>query len=89
MNSPAAMFLYGATTLAALVIAVHFLRFWRETRDGLFLIFAAAFAVLAVNWVLIAFAIGSEFRAGAFLLRLLAFAFIIAGIVRKNLRRAG
>ena len=42
-------FLSGAITLGFLVAALFFLRFWRRTRDNLFLAFAAAFALLGLG----------------------------------------
>ena len=35
--------------MASGVVALFFLRFWRETRDRLFVIFAAAFALLGIT----------------------------------------
>jgi hypothetical protein len=42
-------FLSGAVTLGFLVAAAFFLRFWRRTHDRLFLAFAVAFMLLAMN----------------------------------------
>jgi hypothetical protein len=38
-----AEFLSGATMVASTVIALFFLRYWRETRDRLFLMVAGGF----------------------------------------------
>jgi hypothetical protein len=46
-------FLAGGNAVAALAIALFFLRFWRDTCDRLFIMFAIAFAVFAVNNVLL------------------------------------
>ena len=81
------MFLYGAMVFASILVGVFFLRFWRETRDSLFLTFALGFWVLAVNWLLLAFTGADEIRNWAFLLRLLAYAFFLTAILRKNVRR--
>ena len=48
-------FVSGATMAAALVIAVIFFRYWRQTRDRLFLGFALGFAVFSVSRVILAF----------------------------------
>ena len=40
-------FLSGSVTFGFLLAALFFLRFWRRTRDGLFLAFATAFLLLA------------------------------------------
>lgn len=77
-------FLSGAAGLAFLAIAVYFLRFWRETRDRFFLWFAATFAVFAANRV-VAFALPSENRIAAYVVRLVGFAMIIVAVVDKNI----
>ena len=43
--------LMGRLAMACAVAALFFLRFWRQTRDRLFALFAVAFAVLGVNRV--------------------------------------
>lgn len=82
------LFLLGYIAAVSGVAALFFLRFWRETRDLLFLAFAIFFAVqgstratgistanpnLVVGWV--------------YLLRLLAIVLVLAAILRKNLRQ--
>jgi uncharacterized membrane protein YoaK (UPF0700 family) len=74
-----------ATTFAA--AAVFFLRFYRQTSDRFFAIFAVAFATFAVNYLGLGFFHpGTENRQIYFTLRLIAFLFIIAGIIDKNRR---
>ena len=78
-------FLAGAVTLGFLVAAGFFLRFWRRTRDRLFLAFAAAFALLAMNQALAAFfGAGDELTPYTYLLRVLGFVLILYAIVDKN-----
>ena len=76
----------GANVMAAVVAAVFFLRFWRRTRDRLFAIFAIAFLLLALNWLLLAVIPRADEQRDALLytVRLLAFVAIIVGIVDKN-----
>ncbi len=82
-------FLSGAVTLGFLLCGLHFLRFWKRSRDGLFLAFACAFWLLGLNQALLALGnIPVEERSWIFLLRLAAFALIIAAIAAKN-RKAG
>ena len=81
-------FLQGATTIASLAIALFFLRFWRQTSDRLFAVFAAAFAVLAVNRMLLAvLEEDSESRTWVYALRAVAFLMIAIAVVDKNVRR--
>ena len=85
-------FLAGALTLAYLVASAHFMRFWRRTTDRLFLAFAAAFALLALNQIAVfAIGVGDERSNYAYILRVLGFALILVAIVDKNLfeRRRG
>jgi hypothetical protein len=78
-------FLWGASAVAAGTAALFFLRFWRETRDRFFALFAAAFGALAVNWTgLMIIKPPDEARTYLYLVRLLAFCLIIAAIVDKN-----
>jgi hypothetical protein len=78
-------FLAGAVTFGFLVSALFFLRFWRSTRDGLFMAFALAFGLLGVVQATLALGnIPTEERYSVYLLRLAAFALILFAIMRKN-----
>jgi uncharacterized membrane protein HdeD (DUF308 family) len=78
-------FLAGASTLAAAAIALFFLRFWRDTRDRLFLLFAIAFAVFAANRLALTILDDEgEGRTLIYLARAGAFGLIIAAVVDKN-----
>jgi uncharacterized protein DUF5985 len=78
-------FLSGAVALGFLVCGLFFLRFWRRTRDPLFLAFALAFGLLGLGQTILALAsIPTEERGSIFLIRLAAFAIIIFAILRKN-----
>ena len=69
--------------------ALFFLRFWRRTDDALFLYFAFAFVLLAVNQALpTLLGVVNEDHAGIFLFRLAAFLLIIFAIWRKNRTRS-
>jgi drug/metabolite transporter superfamily protein YnfA len=71
--------------VAALVIAMFFFRYWQQTRDRLFLIFAAGFLTFAVSRLILAFLDeAAEGRVFVYTLRLLAFALILAAIIDKN-----
>jgi hypothetical protein len=80
-------FLYGILTMAGLVAALVFVRFYRMAADRLFLFFAAAFIGMALNWIALAMTDPTwEDRYQVFLLRLIAYAFILFGIIDKNRR---
>ncbi len=81
-------FLSGVVGMAYAVAALFFLRFWRRAKDTLFLTFAAAFALLALNQSLIGiFGVESEMRVAFYTLRLIGFLLIIGAIIRKNMAR--
>src|SRR5262245_48390247 len=87
-KAPMIDFLAGALTLAYAIAALHFVQFWRRTGDRLFIAFAAAFTLLALNQITV-FALGvtDELYSYAFILRVLGFALILLAIVDKNLHR--
>jgi hypothetical protein len=78
-------FLSGAVAFGFFVCALFFLRFWRRTRDQLFLAFALAFALLGTGQTILALAnIPTEERGSIYLIRLAAFALILLAILWKN-----
>ena len=78
-------FLSGAVSLGFFVCALFFLRFWRRTKDGLFMAFALAFSLLGLGQAILALAnIPTEERGSIYLIRLAAFALILIAVVRKN-----
>jgi Family of unknown function (DUF5985) len=80
-------FLNGGTAMGSLIIGVLFLAYWRDSRDRLFVYFAVAFWILALNWILVAvFAPTAEQRHWFYVFRLLGFLLIIVGIADKNRR---
>ena len=82
------LFLLGAIAMGSAVAALLFLRFWRQTRDRLFLYFSASFLLEAVNRTLFAWnGAHSEEATLYYLVRLLAYGLILWAIVDKNLRR--
>ena len=79
--------LLGALALAAWVAGLFFLRFWRLSRDRIFIFFCAAFWLLGVNWLSLAVIHWvPETRHQAYIVRLLAFVLIIVGVIDKNRR---
>jgi hypothetical protein len=78
----------GALGAGFLIAGVFFLRFWARTREGLFLAFAGAFALMAVVQILpTLMGIPQEDRGGIYLFRLAAFVLIIVAVLAKNLKR--
>lgn len=75
----------GAIALGFAAAGLFFLRFWRESRDRLFLFFALAFVVMAVNRVGLALAAQQgEQHDVLYWIRLLAYVLILIAIVDKN-----
>lgn len=78
-------FVSGALALGYLTAGLFFLRFWKETRDRLFGIFATAFFLLAFQRSMLT--LTTDAREEAILLyavRLLAFLLILYAIIDKN-----
>jgi hypothetical protein len=79
--------LWGVTATAFAAAGVFFVRFWRQTRDRFFVLFAFAFGLIAANYIgLATVSETTEARAWLYALRLAAFVTIIAAIVDKNRR---
>lgn len=78
-------FLAGALTLAFFLAGVFFLRFWKKTRDRLFLHFALAFWLFMLNQIATS-AMGAvaEETGYAYILRVLGYIVILVAIVDKN-----
>jgi len=75
----------GALVMGYGVSALFFLRFWKGTRDRLFLVFSVAFLILALQRVALSLAARSGDAPVLFYgLRLLAFLLILWAIVDKN-----
>lgn len=82
---PAYTFLSGAVAAGFLVAGLFFLRFWRRTRDSLFISFALAFWLLGLGQALVSLTdIPVEERSWIYLIRLAAFLLILLAIFRKN-----
>lgn len=81
-------FLIGVIATSSLTAGVFFLKFWRKTRDSLFLAFGLAFVIEGLNRC--AFLFLTEPNEGnpyIYLVRLLAFLLILGAILRKNFGR--
>ena len=77
----------GMLVAGYLVAALFFLRFWTQSRDRLFALFAAAFGLLAVQRIALSITgAPMEDQTIFYLLRLLAFGVIVFAIIDKNRR---
>jgi hypothetical protein len=85
LRAAIALLITGAIVMGYGVACLFFLRFWRETRDRLFLIFAGAFGLLGVQRLALAIS-GNvvEDDTALYLVRLFAFLLILGAIVDKN-----
>lgn len=82
------MFVAGLLVMGYAVAALYFGRFYRVSRDRLFLFFAAGFALLALQRLgLAAAALLPMPLLTHYLLRLAAFVVILVGILDKNRAR--
>ena len=81
-------FLLGMIAMGLAVAGLFFLRFWRETRDRFFALFALALFVLALNRVGLVFMVERQMK-GDYLywVRFFAFVIIIIAIIDKNRSR--
>lgn len=84
MEERAITFMLGMIVMACAVVGLFFLRFYRQTRDRIFALFAAAFCVLALNWAALSFAKQDEVRTWLYAVRLAAFVVILLAIADKN-----
>ncbi|WP_428303938.1 DUF5985 family protein [Lacipirellula sp.] len=80
-------FIMGAIAMASLVVAAFFLRFWRDTHDRLFAMFAVAFVLLGLTRLGLAMSgDASEGNTSWYWVRLAAFILILVAIADKNKR---
>lgn len=80
--------LYAGSATAAALSGLLFVRYWKVSRDRLYLFFASALWAFALGWVANFLTRADEYRPFVLLLRLTGFALIIAAILDKN-RRTG
>lgn len=78
----------GANVLACLAIATFFARWWRNTADTFFLLFALAFGIFAINRAALVVLSERDENLWPYVIRLGAFLLIAAAIVVKNRARA-
>ena len=90
MRTNLLMLASGALIFGYLLAGLFFLRFWRRTRDTLFVWFGVAFWLMALNQLALAFlAVPREEMHFIYLIRILGFVLILWAIIWKNLRNVG
>jgi hypothetical protein len=78
-------FLLGIIVAASLTAAAYFFKFWRQTRDVLFLCFSASFFIEGLNRAaFLALDRPSEGDTVLYVVRLFSYALIVVAIVSKN-----
>ena len=76
----------GAICMGSILIALFFLRFWRDSGDRFFLYFAASFFIEGLHRLYSALHdAGGEDSPLHYLIRLLAYGLILWAILEKNL----
>jgi hypothetical protein len=78
-------FLHGMATMGFIVAGLFFLRFWRRTSDRLFVVFALAFWLLALNQTFLGLIGTFPNQSWEFLPSLGAFGLLAMAILTKNL----
>ncbi|HEY4367529.1 MAG TPA: DUF5985 family protein [Steroidobacteraceae bacterium] len=78
-------FLLGVIVASSLTAGAFFIRFWKQTRDPLFLGFGVAFIIEGINRFAFLF-LDHPHQGGPvlFAVRLFSYAVILAAIVNKN-----
>lgn len=80
-------FLAGAIVMGFAVASLMFLKFWKRTREGLFLAFAGSFLLLGLTQALLTLGdFQDEERSWLYLLRLAAFLLILFAMWWQNRR---
>jgi hypothetical protein len=82
---PITMFLWGATAMGCWAVGLFFFRSWKDTGDRFFVLFAAAFWILALHWTALAL-VGAvdETRHYFYAVRLVGFLLVLGAIADKN-----
>ena len=77
-------FMSGMVTAGYLVAALFFFRFWRRTRDSLFVNFSIAFVLFASGQFVSVWFGPHDDDTWIFVPRLVGFVLLLVAIVRKN-----
>ncbi len=78
-------FLLGVIATSSITATMFFFKFWKRTRDALFLCFGIAFLIEGLNRIAILRSDHpNEASPWIYVVRLAAYLIILAGILRKN-----
>lgn len=78
----------GALAMASVVLALIFLRFWKNTHDTFFVYFAAAFLLEGISWILFLDHYQRVNDPVIYSIRLAAYLLILIAIIGKNKQSA-
>ena len=79
------LLLLGAIAMANVVLALFFLRSWKQTQDSFFLFFALSFLVEGLNRAALGLSPNpNEGRPAFYIIRFCSYVFILVAIVMKN-----
>lgn len=79
-------FLIGVIVTASFTASLYFLKFWKQTRDLLFLAFSAAFLIEGLNRLPRLFVDQPESNPLTYVVRGFAFLLLLGAILYKNRR---
>jgi hypothetical protein len=83
---PVTDILLGAVIMGDVIAAVFFVRYWKLTGDRFFLFFSASFIAIAVSRVVVDENLPPVgYEPFGYMIRILSYLFIIAGIMYKNI----
>lgn len=78
-------FLLGVIAVTSLTAGIFFLKFWKRTRDSLFLSFGIAFLIEGLNRIAFLFVKNpNEGTPAIYIVRLCVFLLILGAILKKN-----
>jgi hypothetical protein len=85
MMTPVTQILLGAVIMGDMIAALFFVRYWRLTGDPFFLFFSGSFIAIAVSRVVVDENLPPVgYDPFGYMIRILSYLFIIAGILYKN-----
>lgn len=81
------LLLVGVISTCSLVAVLFFLRYWRRTRDIIFLAFAYAFGIQVFDRIALLYGNPADEFPWTYMVRLSGYVLILAAIIYKNLSK--